>query len=552
MRSKLGTGFCLAVFFIFLVFGNLYAQGQFTRLAEIPLPETDKNTGGIGNIIAGVDFDNDGKLEIYMVNDNWNDAADELIPRIYKLEKNGENWDLVWQAVAPVPMQNTWPALISGDIDKDNKMEIYWGVVNFTDAATNPNPKRILVYESAGDGSDVMGVSDGAGGYLPNASWTITDSNNVNIRPTRFAIADPDNDGTEELIFSDRAGNKGGYYCGIASVSNIPDNGDGSETWTLEASGLDYDLKAGTTENKWDVAVIGSNVYSFCEMEVTKFSWDGSSWIYEALSPMPGGSSFCGLSVVDLNNDGVKEIITAVYDWGTDAFKAINLLQEDSDTLKLTQLASVLGFWPSGSRGPMGTDYGDIDQDGNLDFVWGSRSSTPNAGIFRLAYRGGDITNPANYEFSIIDSLYATGGIWNVIDITNIDSDPYLEVLYGSSTDAGVFPNLGTQPIVILDYLPTAVEDVNKSVVTDFALNQNYPNPFNPTTTIEFRIQKSETVKLTIYNLQGQEVAKLIDPRLAAGSYKAYFDAKNLPSGLYFYTLEAGQNRIQKKMILSK
>ena len=476
MRSRTVTMLLMFAVLVFFAVGSSFAQGQFVRAGEIPVPETDLNNGGTGNIIAGVDFDNDGKTEIYLVNDNWNDTPTEVIPRIYKLEKEGSEWVVVWKAVAPIEKQNTWPFLTHGDLDKDGKHEIYWGVVNNLSGTTVLNPYRILVYESKGDGSDVMGVDDGVGGYLPNAKWTISAADNDNIRPIQACIADPDNDGVDELLFADRAGRTGGVFCGIVSVDKIPDNGDGTEVWTMETSGLDFTLKAGTTQNKWDVVAIGANVYSFCEVEVTKFTWDGFGWGYTKLSPLLGGAPVQSTQVVDLNGDGVKEMIVAVYDWGNDAAKGIYLVQEDGDTLKNTELVNVGKWWPSGSRGLWGGDSGDIDGDGKLDFVYGSRASTPNAGIFHLAYKGGDIADPASYTFNMIDSLYAEGGIWTVVKLANVDSDPQLEVLYTSSTDAGAFPELGTKRIVVLDYVGGGAPVFDDLVVaTEVKLNGEAP-----------------------------------------------------------------------------
>jgi len=465
MKNRIAIGILIGVFICGFALADVFAQGQFVRSTEIAVPETDLNNGGTGNMVSGVDLDNDGKTEIYLVNDNWNDTATEVVPRIYKIEQDGANWNVVWQAVAPVEKQNTWPTLVVGDLDKDGKKEVIWGPVNNTSGVTNLNPFRVLVYEAKGDGSDVMGVPDGAGGYLPNSAWKIATEDSKNIRPMRWVVADPDNDGTDELIFAERAGRTGGYFFGVASVSNIPDNGDGSETWTLEVSGLDFGLLAGTTQNKWDVAVIGGNVYTFCEIEVSKLWWDGGAWQFDSLKPMKGGASVQSAQVVDLDSDGVQEIICAVYDWGEDAFKGIYLLQEEADTLKRTELVNMTAYWPGGSRGPWGGACGDIDQDGKLDFVFGSRASTPNAAIFNLSYRGGDITAPASYTFAMIDSLYAEGGIWTVVNIANVDADPELEVLYTSSTDAGVFPNLGTKPIIVLDYVPAAGPSFGKLVI---------------------------------------------------------------------------------------
>ncbi|MFH1214154.1 MAG: FG-GAP-like repeat-containing protein, partial [Candidatus Neomarinimicrobiota bacterium] len=438
----------------------------FTRSGEIAIPEATLNNGGVGNMISGVDLDGDGKLEIYLVNDNWNDGATEVIARIYKLEKNGASWDVVWQAKLDPFCQNTWPVLIVTDLDNDTKKEVTWMPVNST--SVSANPVRIAVFEQGA--GEIMGIDDGAGGYRPNSTWTITTEDNINIRPIDAEAVDIDGDDVTELVFADRAGNSNGYYVGVCSVSNIPDNGDGSETWTMEASGKDWSMTS-TVQNKWDVAVLGHNAYFFSETEVSKLSWDGSSWGYDPLSPLAGGSPVQSAMAVDLNNDGTKEIICAVYDWGDDTKKGIYLLQEDADTLKPTELVNLSAFWPGGSRGPWGGASGDIDNDGKLDFVFGSRAATPNGLITCLSYKSGDITNPASYELMLIDSLYsatAADGIWSVLNIANIDDDPEKEILYTSSASiGGIFA--GSAPIIILDATVTsgAVEFGELGVVAD-------------------------------------------------------------------------------------
>ncbi|MDD5764635.1 MAG: T9SS type A sorting domain-containing protein [Candidatus Marinimicrobia bacterium] len=427
----------------------------FTRSGVIDIPEATLNNGGIGGIISGVDLDKDGKTEIYLVNDNWNDGASEVIPRIYKLEKNGANWDIVWQAKLDPAYQNTWPALLLTDLDNDQKEEITWMPVNAFSVSTNP--VRIAVYEQ-GTG-DILGVDDGAGGYKPNSTWTITTEQSINIRPIDAEAVDIDGDGTTEVIFADRAGNNGGYYVGVCSVSNIPDNADGSETWTLEASGKDWSMTS-TVQNKWDVAVTGNNAYFFSETEISKLSFN-SGWSYTALSPLAGGAPVQSAKGVDLDKDGTKEIVCAVYDWGDDTKKGVYLLQEVADTLKATELFNLSAYWPTGARGPWGGASGDIDGDGYLDFIFGSRDATPNGLITCVSYKGGDITNPANYELMLIDSLYSATeatGVWSVLNIANIDDDPEAEVLYTSSTSYApdVFTAEGSAPIVILDATVTS------------------------------------------------------------------------------------------------
>jgi hypothetical protein len=536
-----------------------FGQATFTRSAEIEVPEATLNNGGVGNMIAGVDLDGDSNLEIYLVNDNWNDGPGEVVPRIYKLEYSGTAWEVVWQAVAPVPKQNTWPTLAISDLDEDSKPEILWGVVNFTGTG-NENPARILAYELTAAGSDTFGIAAGDTNFLPNSSFTIVpaDSLNKNLRPMDIAVADVDYDDTTEVIFADRKGNNDGYYFGVMSVDDIPDDGDGSETWTLEVSGKDFgDLSAADIENKWDVAVIDSTVYTFCEVEISKLAYANGTWSYTALSPMTGGASITSSQVVDLDSDGTEEIVVAVYDWGTDADKGIYLLQEDGDTLKHTALANLAAYWPSGSRGVQGGAHGDIDQDGYLDFVFGTRAATPDGALFRLAYRGGTITDPANYELSVIDSGYGdVGGIWSVINIVNMDADADLEVVYTSSVSVGELI-YSSPDIVVLDYeAPSATED-RLVLPNAFTLRQNFPNPFNPVTTISYTLNQAMDLRLVVYDLLGREIVSLVNEYVVAGDHRVIWNARTVdgvevPTGIYIARLD-GQGYTQSiKMVLMK
>ena len=85
-----------------------------------------------------------------------------------------------------------------------------------------------------------------------------------------------------------------------------------------------------------------------------------------------------------------------------------------------------------------------------------------------------------------------------------------------------------------------------------YELAQNYPNPFNPKTTIRFVLPQSEYVTLKIYNVLGKEVDKLIDDFRPAGEFKVEWDVSNVASGLYFYTLKAGNFEQTRKLIVQR
>ncbi len=104
----------------------------------------------------------------------------------------------------------------------------------------------------------------------------------------------------------------------------------------------------------------------------------------------------------------------------------------------------------------------------------------------------------------------------------------------------------------VLDRGPiTNVNNLISSPVK-FNLEQNYPNPFNPSTIISFSIPEEEFVTLKVFNSLGEEVAELINETKPAGNYSASFDAGQLPSGIYFYNISAGNFFQTRKMMLVK
>ena len=91
----------------------------------------------------------------------------------------------------------------------------------------------------------------------------------------------------------------------------------------------------------------------------------------------------------------------------------------------------------------------------------------------------------------------------------------------------------------------------------NFKLYQNYPNPFNPTTKIKYSIPNVETnrdlsVQIIVYNVLGKKVATLVNENQKAGNYEIEFNGSNLPSGIYFYRLQAGSFVSTKKLTLLK
>jgi len=96
------------------------------------------------------------------------------------------------------------------------------------------------------------------------------------------------------------------------------------------------------------------------------------------------------------------------------------------------------------------------------------------------------------------------------------------------------------------------IETREGAVPEGFVLGANYPNPFNPATVIPFGLPVAGDVRLTVYNMLGQEVGVLVDAALPAGRYTADFNAVGLPSGVYLYKLQAGATVVSRRMLLMK
>ncbi len=162
-----------------------------------------------------------------------------------------------------------------------------------------------------------------------------------------------------------------------------------------------------------------------------------------------------------------------------------------------------------------------------------------------------DTLDVAEWNFRITgsydtgSSVGNAGGFTSVYDV-DVSDEPavYLQTYYGWAVEKWVF-NGDLGAVVSVQPLPSGGPD-------DYALQQNYPNPFNPETTIEFSLRKAGPVRLTLYNVIGQKIAVLVDQHLSAGHYKVNFNGEKLPTGIYFYTLEAGQFKTTKKMLLAR
>jgi carboxypeptidase T len=160
----------------------------------------------------------------------------------------------------------------------------------------------------------------------------------------------------------------------------------------------------------------------------------------------------------------------------------------------------------------------------NMGFKIERRSSTANSGWQELGFVNGNGTTTEKSTYSFIDKNPVEGKSY--YRLKQIDFDGSFKV-YNSV-------------------------EINYETVKEYSLAQNYPNPFNPATEISFSITKPGNVILTVYNILGSEVAKLVNGFMDAGKHSVKFDANEFTSGVYLYTIKADNFTSTKKMILLK
>jgi flagellar hook assembly protein FlgD len=98
----------------------------------------------------------------------------------------------------------------------------------------------------------------------------------------------------------------------------------------------------------------------------------------------------------------------------------------------------------------------------------------------------------------------------------------------------------------------TGIEEVSTIYPNTFSLSQNYPNPFNASTTIKYSLPEEAEVTIEIYDILGRRIETLIAGKQPAGSHSVVWEAKNVPSGVYFYRIEAGEYSQTQKCVLLK
>jgi hypothetical protein len=235
---------------------------------------------------------------------------------------------------------------------------------------------------------------------------------------------------------------------------------------------------------------------------------------------------------------------------------------------------NVLAIGGTENGAGMSTDRGATWTDANTGLTGNAMKINSMFSIFALTGNGIYLTSPTVFtgwttavstgDFRACTSDLISGKYYffgsnvgtiidlNTYQVTNI---PLGGISGGVITSALLYGTnifVGTETGGVFRAQLSTLTSVNeeKELPNDFSLSQNYPNPFNPTTTIAFSLPSKSYVSLKIFDALGREVSVLVSEEMTAGTYSKQWNANSLPSGVYFYRLQAGSLTETKKLTL--
>jgi hypothetical protein len=523
--------------FLYLNNGN----GAFTKVTTGIIV----NDGGSSYGCTCGDYDNDGDIDIFVSNYGENNF-------LYSNNGDGTFTKITSGAVVNDGGNSTGCAW--GDYDNDGYIDLF---------VCNRNQNNFL-YHNNGNGTFTK-ITSGA---------IVTDNSNSG----GCAWGDYDNDGYIDMFVAN---------AGPAVDFLYKNNGNG--TFTKITSGPVVSDTAHSSGGSWGDYDNDGDLDLFVTCGVVGAGYDrlyrnngNGSFTKITGDPIVNTSHWAGGgSWGDFDNDGYIDMFVSGYDGN-------NFLFKNNGNGTFTKVDT--GIVVTDGSYKMGAMWGDYDNDGDLDlftarnnYFGGNNALYMNNGsankwinikcvgtvsnkaaigakvfvraiINSTAVRqmqvissqtGGSISgvNSLNAEFglgnaSIIDSIRIEWPSGIIDKYTNIIVNQFVTAIEGQGL--------------------TPVENRSENKPFSFSLSQNYPNPFNPTTKIKFnvssdsRFRGNDNVTLKIYDVLGREIAILVNEQLSPGTYEVEWDGSNYPSGVYFYRLTAENYSETKRMVLLK
>jgi Zn-dependent metalloprotease/disulfide oxidoreductase YuzD len=540
--------------------------------------------------VAWGDYDNDGDLDILLTGL----AGASRIAKIYRNDAGS------FVDIAAALTGVEWSSVAWGDYDNDGDLDILL-------AGTTGSSTISKVYRND-SGSFVDIAASLTGVFLGSAAWGDYDNDgDLDILLTGSGIAkvyrndagsfvdivaglpdlqnssavwgDYDNDGKLDILLAGFSNSGGGVISRVyrnnittpntapAAPTNLTATVSGSSvtfSWTKATdsqtpqNGLTYNLRLGTsTSGVQKVSPMASVSTGYRRIPALGNANHRASW---TIKNLPSGTFYWSAQAIDHAFAGsafASEMSFTIS--GTCTNIALNKTatasnSKSSNTPDKAVDGSTGTYWRSSSSG---TQWWQVDlSTGTLSYSqftikWKSSRHAKDY----------EIRVSTSSSFTTYTTVYTkTGGAGGTETIT-LSGSPRTERyvrLHMTKVNSSYY---GVNEFEVCGFSSAApltknsaddAEETAAAIPTAMALQQNYPNPFNPSTTIRFDLPEAARVTLKVLNLLGQEVATLVEGWQPAGTHAVVFNAANLPSGTYFYVMQAGEVRQVRRLTLMK
>jgi enediyne biosynthesis protein E4 len=508
-------------------------DGTFTKITNIAIAQDGKASDGS----SWGDIDNDGDLDLFVA--NWWGQ-----PNLLYLN-NGDK-TFTFQSGIQMTTESSYSETGSwGDYNNDGFLDLY--VCNSGGSLKN------FLYKNNGDGTFIKIDQPFLNQTFASRNIDWVDFNNdghIDIFVTN------ENNQNENLYL-----NNGDGTFSIANVPSLLQNGGSTagSNWEDFDNDGDFDVLLVNWGNQHNQLFINNEDETFTKLNEPPFTTDISN-------------SF-GSSVGDIDNDGDLDIIIARAFTTLKTANYLYLNNNDGTFTKSNDSVVQDSGWT------YGVAFGDYDNDGWLDLFQARCYNENENNVLNRNNEGTNNWIMLNLE-GVLSNKSAIGAIvklkaeisgnsvWQMRkvvgqngycgqnlqihfglgDATQIDS---LVIQWPSGIIQNVEGlNINNYNIVVEDTNTVSVNNESGQSQMGFHLYQNYPNPFNPSTTISWQSPMDSKQVLKVFDVLGNEIITLVDEEKEFGYYEINFNSVGLPSGIYFYSLNAGAFHETKKMIL--
>jgi hypothetical protein len=338
-------------------------------------------------------------------------------------------------------------------------------------------------------------------------------------------------------VRSTTAGTASGHYCQVRCIS-----GDASSYTTTYAGSVDRVSKVRYYQIGYNKGINGgADTMSFSQFSPSYGTDDGvtaGNTDLRVAYSTDNGVTWTGMTQGTAHTTSLSSPPTTITP--TALTTAIKLYSGNSSSKIFVALARATGTTTNVLPVEL-TSFEALADGKSVTLVWNT-ATEHNSALYELE-RKKQLTNSGDNEnWQTIGTLPSAGNSSSPKQYTYIDKN--------------ISPGTFSYRLKMVDvdgtYTCSDEKTVNIGFPSEFKLSQNYPNPFNPTTRIDYALPEPTVVQIKIYSLAGALVKTLVNEYQQAGYYSADFNASEMPSGVYFYQMSAGKQRIVKKMMILK